>query len=909
MANYCLNRSGIGNDATGTGTSANPWQTLSKGCSVAVSGDNIYIAVGIYNDGSRCNLARGVDIFGPGTVTSCVIKTTYQVGMGDGYIYRQDTPVVTGFNEITGFTIDGVNKTCICGIFLRGSDCNSIHDMNFINIMSNAIIYMPAYDAAVSNSSPPNTYGLSSFIYNINTSNTTTQNDLGWGARLGALFLQAMQGAKVYNINIDESMSGCGTGFKGVPGWFKSCEFYNTNVRTNLSNSDCFVFEMYNFEGDSQWHDSTFYHMFSLNGGPRTISSGYTRNLRIHHTSTILTSMPDNGLNGDEISHNYVQYDHNFHLGAGFGMGGLGLWSTNYLTALNVMEVLVNNNVFRNIGKGGIFPTRDIINLYVYNNTFDMVNNNPWGGYAVDTESLTSPLSGLYIKNNIMMSGAAGPINLHNTYVNHAVITNNFFYGNGNSNNMVGSGIDLTFTSNVKGVLPQLQYAGNIPSPWYNPTGITANVVDAGVDVGLGYVGAAPDIGAYEWLFQAITAQMPDRGVTRGVSDMLQWIYNTPLSGVYFPMVTASGTYATGFDVAQISTVISKDGGAFVGTTNGVQAIGNGVYKIGSLTATEMQCYTWFLRVTANSGCLDQAIIGFNLSGPAQKVDLSGLAHDVDCSGNNSILVAVSGLKNAVSGLPGILTAISAQKNDVSGLPGMLTAISAPKILASAFHSGATIFAVTNAMSSTAPTPVIDVSSIASQVWNSLLGTYTSSTTFGGNQSGLAHSIDCSGKNNILTAISGIPSAVASGWVGCSGIDKIFQNLSGLAHTSDISGVAHVSDLITVNLSSIAAQVWNSLQSVYTSSTTFGGLVIGLLSDVSNIPNAIRDMDIADATALTSGTIGHSMRLVKWATWGPMVIDKRYTPNRLYMQTDETNVSSYFNLSDSANATIKTRGA
>jgi hypothetical protein len=46
---------------------------------------------------------------------------------------------------------------------------------------------------------------------------------------------------------------------------------------------------------------------------------------------------------------------------------------------------------------------------------------------------------------------------------------------------------------------PGLKLSGDKPFPWYAPAGAASFVVDRGVDVGLDYIGAAPDIGAYEY--------------------------------------------------------------------------------------------------------------------------------------------------------------------------------------------------------------------------------------------------------------------------------------------------------------------------------------------------------------------------------------------------------------------------
>lgn len=263
----------------------------------------------------------------------------------------------------------------------------------------------------------------------------------------------------------------------------------------------------------------------------------------------------------------------------------------------------------------------------------------------------------------------------------------------------------------------------------------------------------------------------------------LSWLYGVPISGISFPMVTASGTYAKGYDTAQLSGVISKDGGAWAAIGSRISGLpGDGVYTIAALSSTEMTAYTWFIKITANSGCLDQGILGLNGSGRVLYSDISGFAHRLDCSGIDQIYTAVTSAINQVhvdlestylavtSGVNGTLVAVSGLKNDVSGLPGIYS-----------------------------------------------------------NTSGLAHAIDCSGINGVMVATSALPNAIAT-------------------------------------------------------------------------------IDTTDAASLTSGTLAHTMRLLRWFSWDDLVIDKRYTPNRLYLKTSATATSSYWNLTDDADTTNRTRG-
>jgi len=272
---------------------------------------------------------------------------------------------------------------------------------------------------------------------------------------------------------------------------------------------------------------------------------------------------------------------------------------------------------------------------------------------------------------------------------------------------------------------------------------------------------------------------------------MYQWLRNTPLSGLSFPLTTASGTFAKGYNPAQLSGSISVDGGGWSALGSRISGIpGDGVYTIASLSGdTEMACYSWMVKITANSGCLDQCILGYNLSGPALVVD---------CSGNDKILTAVSGLRNDISGLCTLtnLSASQAQQNiDLSGF-----------------------------------TRPVDVSGINDNI----------------NQLRTDTAVYASGNNKILVAISGLK--------------------------NDVSGIN------------------------------------GVLTAISSVPNAVASIDVTDSAVLISGTLAHTARLVRWFSWDNLVIDKTYTPNRLYLKDSATTISGYWELTDDSDVTKRTRG-
>lgn len=499
-----------GSDLSGNGSASAPWKTLSYACGkVTSAGNTIYINPGSYTDSNRCNLAIGVNIQGAGK-DQVTITSSYGGSIATGYIYRQtvpQNPLIHGNNEISGFTLDGSNKTLVTGIFIRGTDYLNIHDIKFRNIKSNALWIEGWYDWSNSNTTPPPAYGQSVVIHDIETNDTTTESDLGGGPRLGAIMLGALQGAQVYNLTINENYASRGTGIKAVAGWLKAFKGYNWKINTNVLNTDAFVFEMYNFLGDSEIYGCTFNHALSLNSGPQTPISGSTWNLKIHDTVTDFSGFTSAGALGHELSHNYLDFYNNYIYG---NKGrGAGLWTTNYLTASSVTGWRFRNNVVYNCAAGGLTIERGTLSgVEIYNNIFDVISSSPWGGYGIDTEMFSGTISGAKIQNNIFRNCSSGPMYIHSSFAN-TLIDHNWYYGNGNSDAVKNYSSTTTQTNNTKGVAPSFAASGARPDPYYRPSSATANIVDAGVDVGLPYTGSAPPVGVYEYSDTQITLSAP----------------------------------------------------------------------------------------------------------------------------------------------------------------------------------------------------------------------------------------------------------------------------------------------------------------------------------------------------------------------------------------------------------------
>lgn len=226
------------------------------------------------------------------------------------------------------------------------------------------------------------------------------------------------------------------------------------------------------------------------------------------------------------------------------------------------------------------------------------------------------------------------------------------------------------------------------------------------------------------------------------------WTYGVALSGLQFPLVTASGTLAIGYDTAQLSGSLSQNGLNWSGLTNNISGIpGGGVYSIASLTATEMTCNAWTVKIVSNSGCLPQILLGINA------------------------LAQVSGLDNiltAISGCPaGVWIQPTRTIDRVDAVSGRVT-------LEMYTHSGATIPVVTRVdnLSGKVTTQIVedktgyslvaDQTAITIGTVNAVVGVSGKVTLSPVTHSGAIFNqiVPVSGLIGILTAISGVPTGV-----------------------------------------------------------------------------------------------------------------------------------------------------
>lgn len=484
-----------GNDGTGDGSAGNPWYSLSYTCSqVATSGDVIHINAGTYTDTGYCLLAVGVDIEGAGR-GSVIINSSAGHPTYGSYISAVSVSETIGNHNIHDFTIDGGDTANLWGIRTRHRHNVTIYNMGIQNFARTGV-RVEGYPDTQSNFEPPYYATGVSIHDNIftNTSYGVMEPDLHYGA----LEIESLEGATIYNNTMNEDEAGRGVGIKHANyGWFKGVDIYNNTISTYFADANAFVVEVYNFCDDSRIRDNTFNGPFSLNGGLHTKIAGSDWNLQIYDNTFNLSAWTEETF--VEASHYWLDFYQNYIVGNDTYIRGVGIWTTNYLTADSVDHVRIRNNIIYNTAETSIYIANNAKaydDIQIYNNIIDTVNAVVWGGFGISVIG-NSTVTNMVIKNNVVLNAENRWLYLQ-VGVSGAVCSNNYHYGNGDSDNYWSIGPGNVISNNTHGD-PEINRSGDRPDPYYSPFSQSANIVDSGTDVGLPFFGIAPDVGAYEY--------------------------------------------------------------------------------------------------------------------------------------------------------------------------------------------------------------------------------------------------------------------------------------------------------------------------------------------------------------------------------------------------------------------------
>jgi len=477
-----------------SGTIGSPWLTLAYACSHSTSGDLVHIGTGTFVESTFCQPAVGVSFVGNG-VTNTFVTLTYASNAG---IYISSGSIVNGNQSISGIYFSGNNLVGYSAITVDKVGGVSIHDCSFVNFARQAVRF--------TNSSAPSSYVSGNSFYNNTIINSAAFDANG---SPGALYLTGQNGLLCYNNTITLPKRGTvAAGFGIKTNYTKSLQVYNNTI--NLRDNDdgsawAFAMELWNTSNGCRIYNNRFRGAVDFAGnytvkGDSSFSCKLYNNIFGHDT---LQSVARKGIllecEADTLSNLYI-YDNEFRN----LQSGVSIYT---LAASKFKNIYIYRNWFHGIGatinnywgnaiNGSGNAGFTLNNLYIWNNT--MVADRGDNSLSAIMLNCKGTVTNVYIKNNIIKdfgttyltsnTTASGTINL--VYVQY-----NGIYGCGASNEPAWGAVTPTniTKTNILKVNPIFVSTTDFRLQSTSP------YINVGIDVGLPYSGASPDLGAFEY--------------------------------------------------------------------------------------------------------------------------------------------------------------------------------------------------------------------------------------------------------------------------------------------------------------------------------------------------------------------------------------------------------------------------
>ena len=482
-----------GSNTSGDGSQEKPWATLSHACSrVTSAGEAIIVGAGTYHDSNQCVLAPGVSIKGAGRAQTTIISS-----LNAPYVQAVSNPVVDGNQFVSDFRLDGNNKALLNGINVTGRNHFTIKNIDFIRIKYKAISLQGTewwthaeqdYPAV-----PPPAYARGILVKDVTITGCSSNQFQA------AVWVQSLEDAIFDNIVVDESAAtgGQGNPMKSWPGWLKHCTIKNSIFTVNQNNlgvnPEPITLELWNIEQDTEIYNNTF------NDGYISLVSGRKNG------GTNALSFHDNRLNNSaplgvahELAVSYTDfYNNSIHTQS------LGIWAATHMYNFDgITDIRVHHNVIRST-KGSNIQIQNgpgavaFNNISVYNNVLDSTDGTwPNAGVLV-SPNLNTNFSNISIQNNIFTNLGVGVYFYggNSWRVQRPVVKYNDFWNV--SKQVQNDGVTSPTISNNYSVDPLFMKTGARPNPYYLLQ-TSSPLINMGANVGLPYLGTAPDIGAYE---------------------------------------------------------------------------------------------------------------------------------------------------------------------------------------------------------------------------------------------------------------------------------------------------------------------------------------------------------------------------------------------------------------------------
>lgn len=552
-----------GNDATGTGAIGNPWQTLYKACtSVTTTGDIIHVNAGTYTETSQCLLSVGVSIEGDG-ITS-ILKNNITTDWISLLLLSSASEATDGNQHISNVKFDGQFTTgatgSAVGIEVIGRKNVSIHDITMVDFRMRGIIFAGRTD---NTDAAPTTYATGNTIYNCTITNCAEFNH-PLTAGFGCVNIGGQEGMTIHDNVISQDSRP--NGYNGWPikyyngGYLRALRIYNNTLNKILNytylggdNWD-FAIELFRESGLEIDHNT-------INGGSIDINyqtkGGYAYAAWLHdniismpsqntYTQTGITVEVDN--DGVIIERNVID------------KVSVGILFTPRLGNV-IKNITIRNNLITNIGlaegAGAAINFGGTTNNYfdsidIYNNTLLESSTSPtWFGIILPSNTTSGYSKNINIKNNIMNGAVTSAVVIESSTVatDFLNISYNDFYNNGTDSLVLNGGAATPTNYTSTNLLHVNPYFGT--SGYKLVAGST--LVDAGTNVGLPYIGTAPDI---NWTDTTAAAPVIPCGTWDSVHTGPWWVRtnsNKTITTAFIATATSAIAFGTPMNTGKVA--------------------------------------------------------------------------------------------------------------------------------------------------------------------------------------------------------------------------------------------------------------------------------------------------------------------------------------------------------------------
>lgn len=506
MATYYIDTTGADSAGrSGANTSGQQWLSLAYAVTRVNSGDIIHINAGTYTMADRVALPVNVSIEGAGD-TACIIRCHYVAGDVDDAFLVLSGGSNTG-QHISGVRFLGDSYTGDNAIIIYNRDNVSIYDCTVIDFLIQGVRFdgttqrtgNSLHDCTIDNSGGVNLSDRQAnifikrqtglLIYN-NVVNQTER--VGEDTGLGFRIEDHVYGCKIYDNEIN------GLQPNDTIGWTFSMEFWSSDKATGIGHG----MEIYG---------NTIVGLIDFGSGVNKGSYSYAVSFHDNIVGNDTAHAYDDsqtGIEFEEICKDVYVYDNEFKY------LDRPVYFCHNGTAGDFQDIHVYSNLIRNVpynwsdGAGVTFAGSGhpavLTNIYIRNNTI-LAHSGGVGaaGWGIWLDS-RGPITNIYIQNNIVRGFATAPYGTIDGggTIGTLVVQKNVVYGNGNSNNLMLTGItpsDLTNDGGIKSD-PLFVSSSDFHLQALSPakgTGMYLAITDDIVDVA--YTNP-PSIGAYEYV-------------------------------------------------------------------------------------------------------------------------------------------------------------------------------------------------------------------------------------------------------------------------------------------------------------------------------------------------------------------------------------------------------------------------